>query len=63
MPQTVSHTVSLTLAALGGAFVYAVLVSKGLLAIPSPNAPYLLTVAFIAFVNAVLFASVKNVGE
>src|SRR5215470_16664899 len=60
MPQTVSHTASLVLAALGGAFVYAVLLSKGTLVPPTSSGTYLLTLAFIALVNAVLFAAAKG---
>jgi hypothetical protein len=52
------------LAAVGGAFVHAALVSKGMLSIPPPDgAIYYLIVAFIAFVNAGLFASANNVAE
>jgi predicted lysophospholipase L1 biosynthesis ABC-type transport system permease subunit len=60
MPQAVA----IVLAAIGGAFVYAVLVSKGMSVPPSPNATtYYLTVAFIAFVNAALFASARTADE
>jgi hypothetical protein len=41
--------------------VYAVLVSKGVWGIPSADwALYYATVAFVAFVNAVLFASANG---
>jgi hypothetical protein len=59
MPQVLA----LGLAAIGGAFVHAVLVSKGMgiLSAPSPNAmTYYLTVALVVFVNAALFASART---
>jgi hypothetical protein len=59
-----TQTVALGLAAIGGAFVHAVLLSKGMLSLPSPDAAlYYLTVAFIAFVNGGLFASANTVAE
>jgi hypothetical protein len=59
-----TQTVALGLAAIGGAFVHAALVSKGIWSIPPPDAAmYYLTVAFIAFVNAGLFASANSVTE
>jgi len=59
------RAVAIGLAAIGGAFVHAVLVSKGMLSIPPADAitSYYLTVAFIAFVNAGLFASAGTAPE
>jgi hypothetical protein len=52
---------ALVLAAIGGAFVHAALLSKGILSFPQLEAStYYLTVAFIAFVNAGLCASARN---
>jgi hypothetical protein len=59
-----AQTFALGLAAIGGAFVHAAFASKGMLSIPSPDAAmYYLTVAFIAFVNAGLFASANTTVE
>jgi uncharacterized protein YneF (UPF0154 family) len=59
-----TQTVALGLAAIGGAFVHAALVSKGMLSIPPADAAiYYLTVAFIAFVNGGLFASANVMTE
>jgi hypothetical protein len=59
-----AQSLALGLAAIGGAFVHAALVSKGMLSIPPPDAAiYYLTVAFIAFVNADLFASANTAVE
>jgi hypothetical protein len=59
-----ARTMALVLAAVGGAFVHAALVSTG---IPSTlqlnTSTYYLTVAFIAFVNAGLFVSAKSAAE
>ena len=57
-------TFGLVLAAIGGAFVHAALLSKGILSFPKLEvSTYYLTVAFIAFVNAGLCASARNVVE
>jgi hypothetical protein len=59
-----ARTVALCLAAVGGGFVHAALVSKGMFSIPPPDmATYYLTVAFIAFVNAGLCTSGNTVAE
>jgi hypothetical protein len=59
-----AQTVALVLAAVGGAFVHAAFVSKGVLAVPSLDAStYYLMVALIAFVNAGLFASANTAAE
>jgi hypothetical protein len=61
-----ARTIALVLAAIGGAFVYAAFLLKGMgmLSVPSLDAStYYLTVAFIAFVNAGLFASAYTAAE
>ena len=59
-----ARTVALVLAAVGGGFVYAAFLSKGMLSIPQLGAStYYLTVAFIAFVNAGLCVSANNAAE
>jgi hypothetical protein len=59
-----AQTVGLCLAAVGGGFVYAALMSKGMLSFPPPDvATYYLTVAFIAFVNAGLCVSANTADE
>jgi hypothetical protein len=58
-----TQTIALGLAAIGGAFVHAALVSKGILLAPPPDAAiYSLTIGFIAFVNAGLFALNRMAG-
>jgi hypothetical protein len=53
-----ARTVGLVLAAVGGAFVHAAFLSKGMLSVPVLDAStYYLTVALIAFVNAGLCVS------
>ena len=55
---------AVVLAGIGGAFTHAALLSKGLLFIPQlDTSTYYLTVAFIAFVNAGLCASARNLVE
>jgi hypothetical protein len=59
-----ARTVALVLAAIGGGFVHAAFLSKGMLSIPQLDAStYYLTVAFIAFVNAGLCVSANTVAE
>jgi len=56
-----TQTIALGLAAIGGGFVHAAFVSKGMWAMPPPEvAIYHLTVALIAFVKAGLFASANR---
>ena len=63
-----ARVIAVVLAAIGGGFVYAAFLSKGmglLTSIPSSldTSIYYLTVAFIAFVNAGLFASASNAAD
>jgi hypothetical protein len=59
-----AQTIALGLAAIGGGFVHAAFVSKGMLSMPPPDVTiYYLTVAFIAFVKAGLFAAANTATE
>jgi hypothetical protein len=59
-----ARTIALVLAAIGGAFVHAALLSEGMPSFPHlDTSTYYLTVALIAFVNAGLFVSASSVAE
>jgi hypothetical protein len=59
-----AQTIALGLAAIGGGFVHAAFVSKGMWSMPPPDVViYDLTVAFIVFVKAGLFASANTAAE
>jgi len=59
-----AQIIALGLAAIGGGFVHAALVSKGMWSMPPPElAINDLTVAFIAFVKAGLFASANAAAQ
>jgi len=59
-----AQTIALGLAAIGGGFVHAAFVSKGLWSMPPPEvATNYLTVALIAFVKAGLFASANRAAQ